>query len=147
MSSPLGKIGVPPFLRSLARIGGRLLPRVSFNMGMKKEWISRDPKVVAAHKNDPFAHAKASFRMGIEFEKAVSWTQENGRNLKIPILVLHGSENRIAEPDGSRSFFDKVLIRDKKIIIYEGAYHELDDEINKEEVLGDITDWLASHVR
>ena len=85
--------------------------------------------------------------MGTEFEAAVAWTQARAHELAVPLLIMHGSANRIADPAGSRSFFSKVRIEDKQYNLYDGAYHELDDELNKKEVLADLTHWLDCHAR
>jgi len=145
-SAPLGRVGVSPFLMSLGKVTSLFWPRFSVDMRIDKKWISRDPEVVKAHREDLLGHGMASARMGSEFEAAVSWTQAHATDLQVPLLVLHGSANRIAEPEGSRRFFENVTFSDKQYNLYEGAYHELDDDFNKEQFLEDLTGWMDKHL-
>ena len=145
-SAPLGNVGVSPILMKIGRVMNCIMPSFTMDMGIDRKWICRDYSVVETHMSDRLNHGRASARLGVEFEHAIEWTQARAAELAVPLLVLHGSQNKIADPRGSREFYNNVLISDKQYILYDGAYHELDDELCKDEVLRDLTDWMNRHL-
>ena len=66
--------------------------------------------------------------------------------LSVPLLILHGSRDRICDPAGSRAFYQKAGCADKTFHLYEGFYHEVFDEPQRDRVLADLTTWLDQHV-
>ena len=60
----------------------------------------------------------------------------------VPLLILQGSDDRLVNPQGARMLYEKANSQDKAIRVYEGLYHEVFNEPEREEVLADITDWL-----
>ncbi len=145
ISTPMGNVGVPSLMMKLAPAISRLFPRFSMDMRIDRKWISRDPQVEKEHRNDPLNHGRASARLGAEFLEAIAWTQAGAAGLSVPLLMQHGSMNMIARPEGGREFFEKVTIADKQYCLYEGAYHELDDDLDMERVFTDLTNWLRKH--
>jgi alpha-beta hydrolase superfamily lysophospholipase len=143
VSAPLGQTGIPPFLLQVAMLLNRFLPRFSMKMRLDKSRISRDPEVVRLQAKDTYCHGKGSARMGAEYLKCVSRIKTHAGNLTTPLLMLHGSENTIADPEGARSFFCDVKVEDKRFVLYDGGYHELDDDLCKEKVFQDISEWLV----
>jgi alpha-beta hydrolase superfamily lysophospholipase len=71
---------------------------------------------------------------------------EEIENLKQPIMVVSGSEDILADPDGSKLLFEKVSSEEKKLKIYEGFYHEVLNEPDHISVLSDIEAWLEDRL-
>ena len=61
------------------------------------------------------------------------------------MLLLHGGADITASPDGSRGLFEGVSSEDKTLRIYEGLRHNVLNEPGNQQVITDITDWLAAH--
>jgi alpha-beta hydrolase superfamily lysophospholipase len=82
----------------------------------------------------------------------VELTDEVGRfpdelpKLTLPILVLHGQDDKLVPPAASELVNDRAGSGDKTIIRYEGLHHEILNEPERERVVGDIADWLDAHV-
>ena len=68
-------------------------------------------------------------------------------SITLPLLVLHGSADRLADPEGSKSLYERAQSTDKTLKLYEGLYHEVMNEPEKEMVLGDIVAWMEGHLR
>jgi alpha-beta hydrolase superfamily lysophospholipase len=84
---------------------------------------------------------------GKEICRCSSWaTHQRAADLSVPVLILHGSADRMVPPEGSRSFFAKVRYPDREFREYPGAYHALFADINHGEVLGDLERWLEAHI-
>jgi acylglycerol lipase len=66
--------------------------------------------------------------------------------IKLPVLILHGTEDRATNPSGSRDFYDHTGSTDKTLKLYEGHYHDLLNDLDKEIVMADINDWIDARV-
>ncbi|MGC9333220.1 MAG: lysophospholipase [Anaerolineae bacterium] len=146
-SAPLlGTLPTSPILTVLSKALSRLWPRLNLNTGLEVAALSRDKAVVDAYVNDPLVHNLGTPRLGTEMTKAVDWTQEHAAELALPCLILHGSADRIVAPGASRAFFEKVTFGDRERHEYEGSYHEIFNDLDKEVVLADVETWLDDHL-
>jgi acylglycerol lipase len=143
---PLGRLGVPPLLMALGRLMSRVLPRFSLEVGMDLTGLARDPAVSEMVLADPFFHRRGTARLSTEVTAAIARVQQRAADLSVPLLMLHGSADRMVPPDGSRSFFAKVRYPDREFREYPEAYHALFADINHDEVLGDLERWLEAHI-
>ena len=66
--------------------------------------------------------------------------------INIPILIIHGEADRIHTAEGSRKFFDQIQFHDKEIRVYPGGYHEVHNDLNYQEMLSDLLDWINRHI-
>jgi alpha-beta hydrolase superfamily lysophospholipase len=66
--------------------------------------------------------------------------------ITLPLLILHGTADHATKPAGSQFFYDTAGSADKTLKMYEGRYHDLLNDIGKEEVLADITRWIHAHL-
>jgi alpha-beta hydrolase superfamily lysophospholipase len=143
---PLGQVGVPPVLMALGRVLSRILPRFSLNVGMDLTGLARDPAVVEAVLADPFFHRRGTARLSTEVTTAIARVQEGASRLSLPLLILHGSDDRMVPPEGSRRFFARVRYPDREFREYPGAYHCLFADFDHGEVLRDLEQWIDSHI-
>jgi lysophospholipase len=92
---------------------------------------------------DPLVLKYATAGFFYEFiYRGVRFAQENASQYQLPCLFLHGTGDRIIPYQSSPDIFKKISSQDKKLKLYEGLYHELIQEPEQEEVLGDILSWL-----
>jgi alpha-beta hydrolase superfamily lysophospholipase len=143
---PLGQLGVPPLLMALGRLLSRVFPRFSLNVGMDLSGLARDPVVVETVLADPFFHRRGTARLSTEVTTTIVRVQDGAADLSVPLLILHGSDDRMVPPDGSRSFFAKVRHPDREFREYPGAYHGLFADLNHREVLRDLERWIGERV-
>jgi acylglycerol lipase len=141
----LGHVGVPPVLMALGRVMSRVLPRFSLNVGMDLSGLAREPSIVQAVLADPLFHRRGTARLSTEVTAAVARVQQLAGTLSVPLLILHGSADRMVTPDGSRTFFASVRFPDREFREYPGAYHGLFADRGFEEVLGDLEGWINRH--
>ena len=62
------------------------------------------------------------------------------------MLILHGTADKAAKPTGSQLFFDNVGSTDKTLKFYDGHVHDLLNDIDKQEVMADITTWTDARL-
>ena len=63
--------------------------------------------------------------------------------ITLPVLILHGTDDKNTKPDGSQHFYDMVGSVDKTLKLYEAGFHDLLNDIDKRVVMQDIQDWIG----
>jgi alpha-beta hydrolase superfamily lysophospholipase len=139
---PLGKVGVPPLLMMLGRVMSRIWPRFSLEVGMDLSGLARDPAIIEAVLADPLFHRRGTARLSTEVTTAIARVQSGAARLSTPLLLLHGSDDRMVPPDGTREFFAKVRSQDRTFREYPGGYHGLFADLGSEQVLEDVRRWI-----
>ena len=102
--------------------------------------------VVKAYMADPLVHGLGTPRLATEATAAIEWTQAHAADLRLPLLLFHGSADKLVPPQGSRTFFEKVAAADRKRIEYPGGYHESFNDLHREQALDDVEQWLEQHL-
>ncbi len=138
--------GVPPILYALAKGLAAIAPRLQLDSRLDVEALSRDPQVVRAYQEDPLVHSLGTARLAAEMDREMKrlLAQAERWPPDLPLIILHGSADRLAPPEASAAFFERVAARDKTRREYPGFYHEVFNEIGREEVLQEVADWLEA---
>jgi alpha-beta hydrolase superfamily lysophospholipase len=144
---PLGELGVPPFLMALGRFFSRILPRFSLHVGMDLAGLAKDPAVIERVLADPYFHRRGTARLSTEVLAAIDRVQAGAARFPYPLLILHGSDDRMVLPEGSRQFFAKVLQPDRQFREYPGGYHGLFADFGHPEVLQDVQRWIEGRIQ
>lgn len=138
---------VSPWLVRMSKIIASLAPRLP-TVAMDVEAVSRDPKVVARYRSDPLNYlGKVRARMGVQLLRAGELIAAELQNISLPVLILHGTADRLADPTGSQMIYDRVSSADKTLHFYDGLYHEIFNEPEREQVFADVAVWLDAHVQ
>lgn len=138
-SVPAGLIWISPLL-------SLLIPKVGLYT-IDSTAISHDPAVVAVYVNDPLVYnGKIRTRLGIEIIKTMQHLPSEMSKIHLPILILHGTADRLSEPQGSRMLYDRVKSADKTLKLYDGLFHEIFNEPEREKIFADVEKWLAERV-
>jgi alpha-beta hydrolase superfamily lysophospholipase len=66
--------------------------------------------------------------------------------ITLPVFILHGTADKNTRPRGSQHFYDLAGSTDKTLKLYEGGFHDLLNDIDKELVIGDIKSWIDEHL-
>jgi len=129
----------------IARFLSLLLPKIGIE-AIDASTISRDKAVLEAYTNDPLVyHGKISARLGAELIRAMQKLPHQISRIKLPILIMHGTNDRLCDPEGSKILYERVSSIDKTLKLYDGFYHEIFKEPGHEKVFADIEEWLAAH--
>src|SRR5215475_1579806 len=139
-------VGLPNLVQAAFEGVAYLTPHLHL-YSLKNEIFSRDPKVVEQMNNDPLINTeKEPAETASEVLKAAARIKENMPNLKVPVLIIHGTDDKATRPAGSQYFYDNVGSEDKTLKFYEGGYHDLLNDIDKETVMADILTWVNERV-
>ncbi|MBD2360179.1 lysophospholipase [Anabaena minutissima FACHB-250] len=146
LAPAIGKVGVSKFRLLVGRLMSKVWPSFTLNTGLDLAAASRDEKVLVAYTQDSLRHTRASARLATEYFATVAWIYDHAPEWQVPLLILHGGADRVALPEGGEIFYQLVASLDKLRIEYPGAYHELQDDLNYQEVLADLENWLEKHL-
>ncbi|MBU0669828.1 MAG: lysophospholipase, partial [Alphaproteobacteria bacterium] len=83
----------------------------------------------------PVQTVTALARAGDRFEREFD-------TITLPVLILHGTADKATRPGGSQEFYDQAGSGDKQLVLYEGYYHDLLNDIGRERVMDDIVGWI-----
>jgi alpha-beta hydrolase superfamily lysophospholipase len=110
---------------------------------LKNEDFSRDPAVVAALNADPLIANEAQPSETIaELVRADQLLEKSFGRLTLPLLIMHGTADKVTKPSGSKEFFERAGSSDKTLKFYEGHFHDLLADVGKEQVMADILEWI-----
>jgi alpha-beta hydrolase superfamily lysophospholipase len=136
-------IGKPAIV--VAKVLGRVVPATPVQ-ALDSKFISKDPAVVAAYDADPLVyHGKVPAGVGAAMLRTMAMFQRRLPALTLPTLVLHGAEDRLVDPAGSRLIADTAGSADLTLHVYDGLHHEVFNEPERDRVLDDLVAWLKNH--
>lgn len=136
------KTPAPDIALKLIEGASHLFPHTHV-LKLPNEAFSRDTHWVSYLNSDPLiehevqpvqtvaALARATERLAREFD-----------HINLPVLILHGTADKVTEPEGSRQFFDSAGSTDKTLKLYDGHFHDLLNDLGREQVMDDILAWI-----
>lgn len=144
ISAPLVGLASPPPIHKqiIGRVAARLAPYYRLNNEINPAVLSRDPEVGKAYASDPLVSRKVSANWFAEATRAMQELNEWAPRITLPLIVMHGTEDRLASVDATRSLFERIGSSDKEIVIYPNFYHELFNEPEKQDVFDRVTAWI-----
>jgi len=106
-----------------------------------------DPVFVDSMNNDPLIKGESEPTQTAKVMiYAASRLHRDFPLIKLPLLILHGTDDQATNPIGSQFFYDKAGSTDKTLKFYQGHYHDLLNDLDKESVMADINDWIAARL-
>lgn len=137
---------VPVWKTTLGKVLYNLAPSFQMDNGLKREGLARDPAVVAAYNADPLVHGKISARLALDMlGHGKEMIADAGAFPAVPLLLMQGSKDMLVSPPMTDQFA-KGFKGDLMYKVWDGMYHELHNEPEKQQVLDTITGWLDQHM-
>jgi len=107
--------------------------------------FSRDPKVIATMLSDPLlAHEVQPTLTVAEMVRADERLKREFSLFTLPLLIIHGTADKVTVPAGSKLFHQKASSSDKTLKLYDGYVHDPLSDIGKEVVMEDIKGWITA---
>ncbi len=148
LSGPAVKVPdkITPGIVLVGRVLSALVPKFGL-IGLEAEGVCRDPAVVNAYMNDPLVYrGKTTARLASEMLKAMQMIGIQASKITLPIMIVQGGADRLVDPAGARMLYDTVNSAEKEIRVYEGLYHEVFNEPERERVLTDVERWMEARL-
>lgn len=130
----------PPFKVWLAGITKKIIPGMTQQSGLKTGFLSHDPDVVAAYKNDPLVHGLISAGLFAAMTEAAEETLRRTSEIRVPLLLTHGRDDMITSPSGTIEVAGAAPAATLKL--WDGAYHEVHNDRMKDEHFEFICEWI-----
>lgn len=109
--------------------------------------FSRDPKTVEEMDNDVLIKGESQpAQTGKVMINASERLTEEFPKITLPVFIIHGTEDKATKPSGSQHFYEQTGSTDKTLKLYEGHYHDLLNDIDKEIVMNDILQWIDERI-
>lgn len=124
----------------LAEAVKAVLPGIVQSNGLVTDYLSHDRSIIDEYNSDPLVHDKISVAYFAGASSSASYALNHASDLKVPLLLLHGSDDMICSPEGSREFASKNRLAELKL--WDGGYHELHNETFKDDVFRYIVNWI-----
>jgi alpha-beta hydrolase superfamily lysophospholipase len=141
LGSSLSSVLIP-----FAWLLSRLLPKMGI-MVLDASAICQDQEVVDAYVNDPLVYrGKITCRFGAEMLQMLRKIPSEARKINLPILIMHGTADRLCDPAGSRMLYERVSSEDKTLKLYDRFHHEIFNEPGCQQVMADMEAWLEARL-
>jgi lysophospholipase len=132
----------PLFLKIVVGILSRLAPRLLVDSGLDTQAICKDPQVVKAYQDDPLVSQKVSARWYSEITKSMSAAHKNAGSLSIPMLLMQSGADRLVDPAAPGRWATAAPPGRVELVVWDGLYHEMINEPEKDQVRSKILEWL-----
>jgi alpha-beta hydrolase superfamily lysophospholipase len=140
------KVPAPDFALAVLKGLSHIAPHAHV-LRLKIDDFSRDPAVVRAMHEDPFVADEVQPTHTVaEMARADDRLEREFPLITLPVLILHGTADKVTKPSGSQQFFDEAGSADKTLKLYDGYAHDLLNDIGKEAVMSDIQQWIDARI-
>lgn len=140
------QVPAPSFVLAVLKGLSHVAPHAHV-LKLKNEDFSRDGKHVDEMNNDPLiAHEVQPTQTVAEMVRADERLKRELAQLRLPVLILHGTADKATRPAGSKRFYELASSTDKTLKLYDGHYHDLLADLGKETVMADIISWIDARV-
>ena len=136
------EVPAPDFALAVIRGLSHIAPHAHV-LRLKHDDYSRDPVWTQRLKTDPLIPREGYPAQSVaELARADQRLKKEFGRITLPVLILHGTDDRVTKLHGSEVFARRAGSSDKTLKLYEGHYHDLLNDLGKERVLADIADWM-----
>jgi alpha-beta hydrolase superfamily lysophospholipase len=139
----LSLAGVPRALLLLGRIASVVWPGLSLETGLDLDGIARDRDIARLILGDPLFHRRATARLSTETAAAIDCVLARANHIRVPTLLLHGGDDRMVPPAGTRAFARRAPPALVEYREYPAAFHALLADLDREAPLADLERWLG----
>jgi alpha-beta hydrolase superfamily lysophospholipase len=142
MSSPALDPGLSRFQKFLVSVLPKIAPNLRVGNGVKPQFISHNPAVVAAYRADPLVHDRISARLAHFIAEASEQTVAMASHWKVPTLLMYAGDDRLLNPQGSRTFAAHAPKNVVNAVCFDDLYHEIFNELDAAPVYATLKQWL-----
>jgi acylglycerol lipase len=138
-----------PVLEGLAAVLSRVWPTISLDVPLELEALSRDSDRIEAVRADALNHRRFTARATVATLEALAWTEAHAGDWRLPLLIFHGTDDRVIDPGGTVAFAEAARAggaTDVEVRLYDDCYHEPHNDLDAAAVEADVVDWVDRHL-
>jgi acylglycerol lipase len=141
------QVYAPDFALAVVKGLSHLAPHAHV-LDLKNEDFSRDPAAVKFMNEDPLIAGEVQpTRTVAELVRADERLKRDFPLITLPVLIMHGTADKVTRPSGSQLFYDAAGSADKTLKLYSGHAHDLLNDVGRDEVMADIQAWIDRRIR
>lgn len=147
ISAPLlgVKVRVPPVKKMAALALSKMWGSLQMATTLDAQFLSHDLEVIKAYEKDRLVHNKVTARFFTELQSAMAGILARSTGFNYPLQFLIPMQDHVVDADVALQFFRNLKFRDKVLKTYPDFFHEAFNELGKETVFGDLTNWIRMH--
>ncbi len=142
LSSPAFDPGLNAIQQLLLAVLPAIAPNLRVGNGLDPKWISHDPQVVQAYRQDKLVHDRISGRLARFIAEGGAAVLAAAPRWQVPTLLLYAGSDRLVSPRGSAAFARAAPARAVTAHCFEDLYHEIFNELEREPVYTRLQQWL-----
>ena len=123
----------------------RVAPTLAVGNGLDPDFLSHDPQVAVAYRDDPLVHDRVSGRLAAFIQVAGAQVLARASSWTVPTLLMYAGADRLVDPRGSRDFAGAAPAPLVTSRCFEGLYHEIFNELDARPVYALLMQWLDEH--
>ncbi len=136
------KVNIPKWKAVASAVLNSVFPDFSMPNEIAPEKLSHDSEMVAQYKNDPLIFHHATIRWFNEMQRGHLLIQNLARKVNTPLFIQLAGKDLIVDSNVAKEWFTNCHAQEKKLKTYEGFFHEIYNEKNREQPIGDMIAWL-----
>ncbi len=136
-------LALPGWKRQMATMLSNVAPALKIDNGVLTKYLSQDPAVITAYDTDPLVHSWGTPRLATEAEKVRAELYRRAGEWQVPLLMLHGGDDHVCLAEGARVFAQQIPAALVTYREFDGLYHEIHNERERDRVFGEIEAWLT----
>ncbi len=146
LSSPLLQVAmkVPAVKEFASKVLKELWPSLTLSNEINYADLTRDPEWLKTYERDSLRHDKISPALWEGMLGAMAEVNANADKIKLPICVLVAGQDKIVSAEATKQMFENIGSPLKKLVVYEDAYHEIFNDLDRETVFKDLSTFLGS---
>lgn len=139
-------VRISPALIKLAKLFSLILPNITINNRIIPEEISRNEESVKKYVKDPLVHDRITLSLNRSISNNMKKAYQDVDKITCSVLILGGTDDMVVPFNSSKDFFKKLKTKDKNLIDFKGAFHEVfEDSEWGESFHNKIVNWINTH--
>jgi alpha-beta hydrolase superfamily lysophospholipase len=138
---------LPRAIHAMAVLLNYLCPKRLIRYPSSGDRLSHDPEIGRSFRQDPLIQSAGTPRFYHEFRKMNEQLRQHADWITLPTLILQGTDDTTVVPEGASTLYNQIGSKEKRLIFYDGFYHECFNEIGRERVVSDMIGWLNERVQ
>lgn len=133
---------ISPFLVKVSGVLAKIAPNMK-TIKLDGDSVSRDPEVVHLYNVDPLNYRGGIPAVtGAAMNKAIADVEAHASEFTLPVRIMYGTEDKLADPTGSENLYTYFSSNDKTLVPYKGLYHEILNEPEKDQIMKECLAWM-----
>ena len=120
----------------------QILKNKSFSNNIKYPMVTHDSDMIGKFKKDPLIRHTITANLYIQMIKTIKYVRSQASAIRVPLLILQAGNDKICDAKMAEYFYKNAASQDKEFKLYKSFYHEILNEVEREDVFKDIYDWI-----